>query len=172
VTADNSAQDSEEDADNDQQRSRSPAGNGSRLDDSSRNGSSSAGAVVAGVGALRGGGYQRSTAGNTAKNGAEAGETLSEGLPAYEEDEGYVGGDYNTTNPWEQEDQPVWSFSNLNHTNDSDDAASDAPALGSAAGDLGNRMLEDFGDDEVMGHGGSSPTNEEEVAEIRLVGDD
>jgi hypothetical protein len=42
----------------------------------------------------------------------------------------------------------------------------------SDVGDLGNRMLEDFGDD-AFGARPATPTNEEDdVAEIRLVGDD
>jgi hypothetical protein len=93
-------------------------------------------------------------------------------LPGYE-DEGFADGDYNTGVPWDsQADEPGWSFSNLpKRDNDSDDAASDMPALGSGAGDLGNRMMEDFGD-EGYDQRPATPTNEDDVVDIRLVGDE
>ena len=60
-----------------------------RLGDSSRNGSSSAGAVAAGAVALRAGGYPRSAAANRPKNGvAAASQSDEEELPAYADDEG------------------------------------------------------------------------------------
>ena len=183
--------DSEEDntdADDQQPRSRSPAGNGSRLDGSSRNGSSSAGAVGAGVGALRGGGYQRSAAENLPKNGAGAASLSDdEELPPYDDvDEGFAEETFNT-NPWDSTDQPVWSFNSLNDSNarnngDSDDdgIASDTGAQGSVGDsmELRDRMMEDFGDDDgavkgQWGGGMGTPVTqqEDEVAEIRLVGD-
>jgi ubiquitin carboxyl-terminal hydrolase 4/11/15 len=189
VTADISNPDSDEDNDA-EIRSRSPAGNGLRLGDSSRNGSSSAGAVAAGAVALRGGGYPRSAAANRPKNEVAAASPSDDEdeLPAYGEDEGYADDvPYNTnTNIWEDTDQPAWSFNGLNSTglggrnNDSDDDGipSDTGALGSEAdGDLGDRLLEDFGDDGAVksGWGGvGTPVTQQddEVAEIRLVGDD
>lgn len=161
-----------------------------RLGDSSRNGSSSAGAVAAGAVALRGGGYPRSAAANRPKNEVAAASPSDDEdeLPAYGEDEGYADDvPYNTnTNIWEDTDQPAWSFNGLNSTglggrnNDSDDDGipSDTGALGSEAdGDLGDRLLEDFGDDGAVksGWGGvGTPVTQQddEVAEIRLVGDD
>ncbi|EDU42662.1 ubiquitin carboxyl-terminal hydrolase 19 [Pyrenophora tritici-repentis Pt-1C-BFP] len=175
--------------DDQQPRSRSPAGNGSRLDGSSRNGSSTAGALGAGVGALRGGGYQRSAAENLPKNGAGAASLSDEELPSYEDvDEGFAEESYGTT-PWEGissiNDQPLWSFNSLNdgnarNTADSDDdgIASDTGAQGSVGDsmELRDRLMEDFGDDEGPGKGpwsggmGTPVTQQEDdVAEIRLV---
>ncbi|CAO2651374.1 Nn.00g039440.m01.CDS01 [Neocucurbitaria sp. VM-36] len=199
VTAENSP-DSEEDNDADEQRSRSPAGNGLRLGDSSRNGSSSAGAAAAGVGALRGGGSQLSAAASRPRNAAAAANPSDDEMdtlpPAYaaSEDEGFhdasetdfVSDMYAPLTSYP--DDPVWSFDNLNHSRshdqDFDDAASDAPNLGSVNGndDLSSRMLEDFGDDIGTGPRVSTPTeglqvtlgddhSDEEVAEIRLRGD-
>jgi hypothetical protein len=88
-------------------------------------------------------------------------------LPGYE-DEGFADGDYSTGVPWDDQDEPVWSFSGVpKRDNDSDDAASDVPALGSGAGDLGNRLMEDFGDQRP-----ATPANEDEVVDIRLAGDE
>ncbi|CAI9626281.1 unnamed protein product [Alternaria burnsii] len=188
VTADISNPGSDEDNDT-ELRSRSPAGNGLRLGDSSRNGSSSAGAVAAGAVALRAGGYPRSAAANRPKNGvAAASQSDEEELPAYADDEGYADEiPYNTsTNVWDDADQPVWSFNSLNSTgpggrNDSDDdgIASDTGALGSEADEsgLGNRLIEDFGDDGPVKSGWSGVNTpithqDDEVAEIRLVGDE
>ena len=193
VTADVSNPDSDEenntDADDQQARSRSPAGNGLRLGDSSRNGSSSAGAVGAGAAVLRGDGYQRSAAGNRPKNGAAAANLSDdddEDLPPYaDEDEGFAEDSYNT-NPWAaaETDRPMWSFNALSdnpvrNDNDSDTGgvASDTGAASTGDGmELSDRLLEDFGDDEPIkgGWGGvGTPVTqqEDEVAEIRLTGD-
>ena len=150
-------------------RTESPAGNGLRLDGSSRNGSSSAFAAGAGVGALRGAGS--GAAGNPALKGAGA--AMDDELP--ESDEGYVAGDddepasrYGSlyapllTNP-----QPAWSFNDLHPDGDEtgdvfdDDASSNAPNL--AGESLGDRLLEDFGDEmgDVMHHPGmGTPTGD------------
>ncbi|RAR01296.1 cysteine proteinase [Stemphylium lycopersici] len=187
VTADVSSPDSDDDntdADDQQARSRSPAGNGLRLGDSSRNGSSSAGAVGAGAGVLRGGGYQRSAVGSRPKSGAAAESLSDDELPAYgDDDEGYAE-DSNPSNPWAAEtDQPIWSFSGINGNSIRNDNDSDTGGMASDTGaastgdnmELKNRLLEDFGDDEpVKGSwtGAATPvTQEDEVAEIRLAGD-
>ncbi|KAF1942844.1 cysteine proteinase [Clathrospora elynae] len=188
VTADSSPDSDEDNNEDGPQRSRSPSGNGLRLGDSSRNGSSSAGAAVAGVGALRGGGLALSAAGNHRRNGAGAGNLSDEdeiGMPppAYDgNDEGYddaentIGDLYTPLDRWDSNsDQPMWSFNNLDSTTrnrDSDDAASDAPASVGGDNDLRSRMLEDFGEELGTRPGVSTPTREEDVAEIRLVGDD
>jgi ubiquitin carboxyl-terminal hydrolase 4/11/15 len=186
VTADISNPDSDEDADDQQLRSRSPAGNGLRLGDSSRNGSSSAGAVAAGAVALRGGGYPRSAAANRPKSGVAAGSLSDDDeLPPYGDDEGYDDNAPYASNPWEPEtDQPVWSFSGLGstqmgRTNDSDDdgAASDTGAIGSVGdGEMRDRM-QDFVDDGPVksswdGVGSPVTQQDDEVAEIRLIGED
>lgn len=193
VTADVSNPDSDDedntDADDQQGRSRSPAGNGLRLGDSSRNGSSSAGAVGAGAAVLRGDGYQRSAAENRQKSGAAAvnlSDDDDEDLPPYaDEDEGFVEDSYNNNTPWiTDNDRPMWSFNALSdnpirNDNDSDTAgvASDTGAASTGDGmDLSDRLLEDFGDDEpIKGAWGGVATpvaqQDDEVAEIRLVGD-
>jgi len=195
VASAGSNQDSEED-EGDEQHSNSPTGNGLRLGDSSRNGSSSAGAVAAGVEVLRGGGSQLSAAGSHLRKGTSA-ESLSEDemamLPSYA-DEGYHEAedtsDFNLNDvsaPSGRHDQPLWSFQGLNHSGttgqESDDAASDAPNLGSLGGDdLSTRMLQDFGDDIGTRPGMSTPIEgippllggedrDDDVAEIRLRGD-
>ncbi|KAF2629310.1 UCH-domain-containing protein [Macroventuria anomochaeta] len=151
-------------------RSRSPAGNGSRLGGSSRNGSSRAGAAGAGAGVLRGDGSALSAAatpqGSLTRNGAGV-ETLDGPSPPYyyddetfHEDEGFSGIDtegggmmYGPLAPAYMRDEPQWSFDALGGStrgNDSDDASSNAPALGSDNGEsLAERMMEDFGDDEL-----------------------
>lgn len=165
------SQNSEDDADEaylDAPRPGSPAGNGSRLGDLSRNGSSSAGAIAAGVGALRGAGSALSVAGSRLKNGVAAAESnLSddeidvdvdadadmETLPSYSHDEGYednedASGEYSGYPHANAYDNPIWSFNNLNDRDDGSDVASDVPALGSMGGeDLNSRMLEDFGEE-------------------------
>lgn len=163
ATSQNSEDDAD-DADTDAPRSRSPAGNGLRLGDLSRNGSSSAGAIVAGVGALRGAGSALSVVGSRLKNGVAAvGTNLSdeetdadaemETLPSYTHDEGYednedASGDYGAYTHANSYDNPLWSFNSLNDRDNGSDVASDMPALGSMGGeDLNSRMLEDFGDE-------------------------
>ena len=187
---------SEEDSEA-ENRSRSPAGNGSRLGDSSRNGSSRAGAAGAGAGALHGDGSALSVAvtpqGNLAKSGAGVGTQEDNSPPSYNDETFYEGNNFNDIDadasgmPYgplapSYLDEPAWSFDNLggsNRANDSDDVASDAPDLGSDNGEyLEQRMLEDFGDDELGTHPGAStpvhsfrPVTEgddEEVAEIRF----
>jgi ubiquitin carboxyl-terminal hydrolase 4/11/15 len=159
-------------------RTQSPAGNGLRLDGSSRNGSSSAFAAGAGAGALRGAGS--GGAGNLASNGAEA-ETHDE-LPDYE-DEGYGAGDddgpaqYTSLNP-------SWGFNNLNTVEGSahddvfaDDASSNIPNL--AGDDLKDRLLTDFGDElgDVGHHHPGTPNvnvqegmlqDDDDVVDIRI----
>ncbi|KAJ4363376.1 hypothetical protein N0V83_009669 [Neocucurbitaria cava] len=211
IVAADSRPDSEDDADDDEQRSRSPAGNGLRLGDSSRNGSSSAGAVGAGVGALRGGGSQLSAVASRPRNGAAAANHVTNDAddddeldtlpPAYggaaSEDEGfhdaseadYVSQMYAPLNNYT--DDAVWNFNALDRgeDRDPDDAASDAPNLGSVNGnsdDLSSRMLEDFGDEigsaprvstptdrlqVTLGDHGDDDDSDGEVAEIRLRGD-
>ncbi|KAF2846418.1 cysteine proteinase [Plenodomus tracheiphilus IPT5] len=178
VTAANSqnSEDDADDADTDALRSRSPAGNGSRLGDSSRNGSSSAGAIAAGVGALRGAGSALSVVGSRLKNGvAAAGTSLSDDetdadadmdtLPPYNHDEGYddnedAQGEYTTgythANSY---DQPMWSFNSLRNRDDGSDVASDMPALlGSSGGEeLESRLMEDFGDEMGVRAGVGTP---------------
>jgi ubiquitin carboxyl-terminal hydrolase 4/11/15 len=155
--------------------SREPAGNGLRLDGLSRNGSSSALHVV-GAGALRGGSDE--AAGNLVPSGVAAGD--EEELPGYD-DEGYGAGEDEGFGSYESY-EPVWNFSNVERRSSNigsddddvfDDAASNAPNMGSMVGeDLGNRILEDFGDD-VIGQDGmvpgmSTPLEEEPVVDVRL----
>ncbi|KAF2732115.1 UCH-domain-containing protein [Polyplosphaeria fusca] len=188
--------DDADDSDEAKSRNASPSGNGSRLGDSSRNGSSSGGAAAAG--ALRGAGS--ALAANRAQNGAAAGtadadeDEIDDTLPpAY--DEGYGGDEDDTINtvdihtlyaPLFQQARnlpsPQWNFSSIDQTQEEDDVydetASNAPNMGSRAGDdLDNRMLEDFGD-EPMHPGMGTPQLEDEgipdllddepAAEIRL----
>lgn len=193
VTADVSNPDSDDenntDADDQQTRSRSPAGNGLRLGDSSRNGSSSAGAVGAGAAVLRGDGYQRSAAGSRPKSGAAAvnlSDEDDEDLPPYaDEDEGYAEDSY-STNPWTagDSDRPMWSFNALSENTIRNDNDSDTGGVASDTGaastgdsmELSNRLLEDFGDEEPIkgrwdGVGTPVLQQEDEVAEIRLAGE-
>lgn len=168
--------DSEDDAEEKGSRnpSREPAGNGLRLDGSSRNGSSSALHVV-GAGALRDG--LDEAAGSLVPSGAAAGD--EEELPAYD-DEGYGAGEDEGFGGYGSY-EPVWNFANVGRRGSDmasedevfDDAASNAPNMGSMVGeDLGNRILEDFGDD-VIGQDGmvpgmSTPLEEEPVVDVRL----
>lgn len=181
---------SDEDSDT-ENRSRSPAGNGLRLGGSSRNGSSRAGAVGAGAVALRGDGSALSAVaipqGIPARN--EAGLETLDGVspPVYYEDETL--GEDADSDPIDTQtsnmigplapaymDQPVWSFASIgdsNHRNDSDDASSNAPALGSDSGDdLQGRLLEDFGDEDATLHSFEHrPTgndDDDEVADIHV----
>ncbi|XPS80390.1 Ubiquitinyl hydrolase 1 [Ascochyta lentis] len=182
---------SEEDSDT-ENRSRSPAGNGSRLGGSSRNGSSRTGAPRAGAEALHGGGSALSAAATPRESGAGV-ETLEGNSPPLYDDETFYEENnfssidtdagsmmYGPLAPSYLNDEPAWSFDNLgspNHANDSDDVASDAPNLGSDNGEyLEQRMLEDFGDDEIH-PGASTPMHtfqpvsrgdEEEVQEIHV----
>lgn len=178
-------------------RSRSPAGNGSRLGGSSRNGSSRAGAAGAGAGVLRGDGSALSAAatpqGSLARNGVSL-ETLDGTSPpgyddeTFGDDEGFSGIDaegggsmmYGPIAPRYLDDGPTWSFDTLTAArgNDSDDASSNAPALGSDNGEyLEQRMMEDFGDDGAPSYPGTSTPmhfeppsgiDDEEVKEIRI----
>jgi ubiquitin carboxyl-terminal hydrolase 4/11/15 len=164
-------------------RTQSPAGNGLRLDGSSRNGSSSAFAAGAGAAALRGAGS--GAAGNRASSAAEA-ETHDE-LPDYE-DEGYGAGDddrpgqYNAlvANPQN------WNFDNLSNVQGSapddgdvfdDDTSSNAPNM--AGEELDDRLLTDFGDelgDVGHHHPGTPevnvqegmPRDDDDVVDIRI----
>lgn len=199
VTAANS-QNSEgenDDTDTDAPRSRSPAGNGSRLDDLSRNGSSSAGAIGAGVGVQRGDGSAHSAAGSRLKNGVAAATNHLSDDDADAEmllcDEGYDDNDGAVTGYGGYAyapgaDAAAWSFDHLNSRDDGSDAASDMPALGSIGGeDLSTRLLEDFGDDddddelgtqagvgtpvEGMAQPLQGESDEDSVAEIRLKDD-
>jgi ubiquitin carboxyl-terminal hydrolase 4/11/15 len=110
-----------------------------------------------------------------------------------EMDEGFVDADdmpYAPFGGYADEQGPVWSFDGLGHSSahrrndsDDDDVASDAPNLGSdGAGELDNRLLEDFGDDMLGHHGASTPVEgiqpslggekgDDDVHEIRVVGD-
>lgn len=210
VTAANSPDSEPSSADDDHEpRSRSPAGNGWRLGDSSRNGSSNAGAAAAGVAAQRAAGSQRSAAATLPRSAAAAAsltdddeemDTLpnyaDEGFHDAEEDEdGSI--DHHPTGYYRPSsnsfDEPLWSFNSLSDArnlasggNDTDDAASDAPNLGSVAGDdLSARLREDFSDDDVAmrpGGGVGTPVEgihpslggeggDEDVAEIRLRGE-
>lgn len=175
--------DAEDDVDDKSRNpSREPAGNGLRLDGSSRNGSSSALRVV-GAGALRGGGSDEA-AGSLVRNGVGAATTGDDEIPDYnEDDEGYGAGDDDGTYPFHSlHDDPVWSFTNNvgRRASDAgsdddvfDDTASNAPNMGSTAGEgLNDRILEDFGDD-VIGQDGmvpgmSTPLEEEPVVDVRL----
>jgi ubiquitin carboxyl-terminal hydrolase 4/11/15 len=166
--------------------SRSAAGNGLRLGDSSRNGSSSA--FGAAAGALGGG---STSAGSLPLNGAAAGtadddsEMLDQG-PAPPYDEGYAGGDaddgvfaaetaggfYNGSNNWSFANIPDTHSTTTGDLDDTfDDTASDLPNM--AGEDLQSRMLEDFGDD--MGDGiqpGMSTPLEEVPAQLQDVDED
>lgn len=160
------------------------AGNGQRLGDSSRNGSSSAFGVAAGALALG-----SASAGNLPLNGAAAGtadddsEMLDQGpAPAY--DEGYGGGDGDSVfeeapaYPGFQAINTEWSFAALHQDQQSvttevdedafDDAGSDMPM--GAADDLSSRMLEDFGDElgDGIQPGMSTPLEEEVPPEVIL----
>jgi ubiquitin carboxyl-terminal hydrolase 4/11/15 len=180
------------DSDGANSRTDSPAGNGLRLDGSSRNGSSSAFAVGAGAGALRGGGS--GGAGNPALNGAGA-ETDVE-LPDYDQlDEGYGAGDEDGPSadyapnyaPLLASTDPGWSFDQINNNMDGtgdvfdEDASSNAPNL--AGESLGDRLLEDFGDDlgDVVHHpgmgtpnvsGGMEGLTDDDVVDIRVSPED
>jgi ubiquitin carboxyl-terminal hydrolase 4/11/15 len=170
--------DSEDDAEEKNNSSNEPAGNGLRLDDSSRNGSSSALHVV-GAGALQGGGSDEA-AGSLVRSGVGAG-MVDDELPEYNEDEGYGGGYDDGGLGSYGNYEPVWNFANVGRRGSDagsdedvfDDAASNAPNMGSRTGDdLDNRMLEDFGDD-VIGQDGtlpgmSTPLEEEPVVDVRL----
>lgn len=149
-------------------RAPSPAGEGERLGDFSRNGSSSA-LLGAGAGHQAGGGG--SAAESQARNGAVdselpsyyavTGEQTLEGMDM-EDDEGVAGLDHGSLTLY---DRPSWSFDNLNMSQiiaappGSDlapeeglfDGASDQAAGGSSIGGLseeGNRILADFGEDQ------------------------
>jgi ubiquitin carboxyl-terminal hydrolase 4/11/15 len=204
------AADSELDDDgNDRSRPRnSDSGNGRRLDASSRNGSSSAftagTGVAAGAAVLRGGGsHQHSGRVNLPRSGAgvanlsddEDDSFLTNDGAGDSQDEGFVDAEdiyapLNRYNNYAEDTGPVWSFdgigsSSLQHNaNDSDDVASDAPNLGSDGGEeLGNRLLEDFGDDLLGSHPGvstpvegievsmSGDKDDEDVHEIRVLGE-
>lgn len=191
-----------EDDETDRSRPReSDSGNGQRLDASSRNGSSSAftagTGVAAGAAVLRGGGSQLSR-GSLLKNGVAA-ESQSDdeyGLPPYanndgandEDDEGFVDADettdliddmYAPLHAYSY-DEPIWSFQNVNtsslNNQQSDDAASDMPNLGSEGGEqLQDRIAMDFADDEEMHPGASTPVEsllaDDGVHEIRVAGE-
>jgi len=161
----------------------------------SRNGSSSAGAIGAGVGALQGGGSAHSAVESRLKNGvAVAGSHLSDDDADGETllcDEGYDDVDdtitgYSAYTFAPGRDNAAWSFDRLNSRDNGSDAASDIPALGSIGGeDLTTRLREDFGDEEEgLGTkaGVGTPvegitrrlqgeSDEESVAEIRLKDD-
>jgi ubiquitin carboxyl-terminal hydrolase 4/11/15 len=193
------AADSEaDDDDNNRSRPRnSDSGNGRRLDASSRNGSSSAftagTGVAAGAGVLHGGGsHQHSGRGSLPRNAAGVANLSDDDEDdsllhtndgaADSQDEGFV----DAEDLYQRQDQygtyaddmgPVWSFEGIgssslqqNRLNDSDDVASDTPNLGSDGGEeLGNRLLEDFGDDIVGSHPGvSTPV---EGIEVSMAGD-
>ncbi|UPX21192.1 Ubiquitinyl hydrolase 1 [Ascochyta rabiei] len=178
-------------------RSRSPAGNGSRLGGSSRNGSSRAGAAGAGVGALHEGGSALLAAVTPRGSGAGV-ETLEDNSPpSYDDETFYEENNFNGLDtdagsmmygplaPSYLNDEPAWSFDHIgspNHANDSDDVASDAPNPGSNNGEfLEQRMLEDFGDDEMgTQYGASTPMHtiqplprgdDEEVKDIYVEAD-
>ena len=195
-TAENeNTRDSEaEDDETDRSRPReSDSGNGQGLDGLSRNGSSSAFTVgtgaAAGVAALRGGGSQPSR-GSHLKNGVAA-ENLSDdedGLPPYagnnydNDDEGFHDADdmYGPLQAWNNSnDEPLWSFQSVTNMRNqqSDDAASDMPNLGSDGGEqLQDRLMTDFGDDDVTAPGVSTPIDDsvremDGVHEIRVAGE-
>lgn len=169
--------DSEEDEDEPERPARSlDAGNGQRLDASSRNGSSSAftgtGAGV-GAGVLLGAGSQLSRAAITAGAGAEQ-ENASddEGLPPYsnnvtdDHDEGYGEGPVNYVTG---HDDASWSFDFLNSNPNQRNDDSDNMGSNSAIGSERNRM-DDFDNDDTLGHAGIS-TPVEGIAP-RLGGED
>lgn len=182
--------DAAEESEEEESRNLSPAGNGSRLGDSSRNGSSSAFGAGAGAAVLRGGGS--GAAGSLAAKGAAAvsrdDDDMDDPPPMYDADEGFHDADDDDMqtymNPTDiasiyaplSQQTPVWDFSGIgNRTTTSgtddvfDETASDAPNLGE---DLNDRMLEDFGDDEIMAPGQSTPINEEVPALLGPQGDD
>lgn len=158
-------------------RSRSPAGNGSRLGGSFRNGSSRAGAAGAGAGVLRGAGSALLAAaipqGSLARNGVNPETQDGTSPPDYYDDEtlgddeGFSGIDaeeggsmaYGPIAPRYLHGGPQWSFDGAASTrgDDSDDASSNAPAIDSDNGEyLEQRMLEDFGDDDATPYPGTS----------------
>ncbi|KAF2803650.1 UCH-domain-containing protein [Mytilinidion resinicola] len=160
---------------NSRQGSRSPAGNGLRLDGLSRNGSSSAG-IGAGAGLLLRGGGLASAAGKEAGNhrGTEIQEEdentdvdLDEPLPGYndsgyeDEDNTLVGlGGYSTE---------LWNFAGVpiqdHGMGDDDDMASNAAMGSNESDDLGGRMLQDFGDD-MNQHPGTPQSENDEVPDL------
>ncbi len=181
-------------------RSRSPAGNGSRLGGSSRNGSSRAGAAGAGVEALHEGGSALSGAATHQESLVRSApdlETLEgHSPPDYYDDEtlgdddGFSGVDPERGTmggPWAPGymDRPDWSFNGIssNRGNESDDASSNAPGVGSDSGEyLAERLMEDFGDDDTTYPGTSTPMHtfepasgttddDTEVKEIHIHGD-
>jgi len=175
-TAESDPSPESEDDDTEQDRTSRPleAGNGQRLDASSRNGSSSAfigTGAAAGAAVLRGGGSQLFQAGRTAEVGAGT-ENLTddEGLPPYvgghDQDEGFVDAEYSGPStelfgPYGIHDGPAWSFEGIASSNvarpENSDGDSDMPALGSAGGeDQGTRILQDFGDELHDTHPGIS----------------
>ncbi|KAF2875376.1 hypothetical protein BDV95DRAFT_565032 [Massariosphaeria phaeospora] len=140
--------------------SRSPAGNGLRLGDSSRNGSSSGLGAEAGAVVRHAGGS--ASAENPALNEAGAEARGDEALPSYEEtDEGFVDydqGSFTAIDMYAYQQNPRWSFSGVGQGGDDDEvfeeAASDAPNMGShGEDDLNSRLLEDFGDEVGLGSG-------------------
>jgi ubiquitin carboxyl-terminal hydrolase 4/11 len=151
-----------------------------RLDGSSRNGSSSAFTAGAGVGALRGAGS--GGAGNLALKEAAA-ETQDDELPDY--DEGYGAGDEDVPSaPYggalyaPLHNQPVWNFNSIATLDGTDDvfddaASSNAPNL--AGEDLGDRLLEDFGDElggDVVHHPGMGTPVGGVADDTQDIGDD
>ncbi|KAF2465810.1 UCH-domain-containing protein [Lindgomyces ingoldianus] len=170
------------DATNSRNPSRSPAGNGLRLGDSSRDGSSSAFNGAAAGALLRGGGS--TSAGNQASRGAGVGmaddevmhdaeqEQEQEQPPPYDEgyaddDEGYGRCAVNIASTYDHlYPSPGWGFGGVDNSGVEqvdvgddeevydEDAASAAPNMGSRTGDeLDQRMLEDFGDEIEEGIG-------------------
>jgi ubiquitin carboxyl-terminal hydrolase 4/11/15 len=141
----------------------------------SRNGSSGAGIGV-GAGHLRSGGLASGAAGRGV--GSRAGTaTLEEdestdvdidAPPEYQEDEGvgdespFAGLGYAYHEPWNFANVPINSRDHA--MDDGDDMASDHVAMGSNGGDdLEDRMLQDFGDDQV--HPGT-PMSDDEVPDL------
>lgn len=206
-TPDSDADNDDDETNRSRPRDHTDSGNGQRLDASSRNGSSSASTagtgVVAGAAVLRAGGsHQLSARGSRLKNAHGAGSLSDdEGLLPYandgandqDDDEGFVDAedqvDYvqDMYEPLNRYDDPVWSFgglgtSSFNNQQSDDDVASDAPNLGSDGGEeLGNRLLEDFGDD-ILPAGVSTPVEgiqpslggefgDSDVHEIRVAGE-
>jgi ubiquitin carboxyl-terminal hydrolase 4/11/15 len=145
-----------------------------RLDDSSRNGSSSA--FVAGAGALRGGGL--GGAGSLASNGAVA-EMEDDELPmySYQQDEGYAGGLEDDMSLGMVDDYPhgqqQWSFAKLsvpgagdNDVFHGDDGASDRVDAGSPIEDRMHQFDHDdlTGDFEGLAPGQSTPLGQDEAS--------
>jgi len=160
---------------NSRQNSRSPAGNGLRLDGLSRNGSSSAGIGV-GAGHLRGGGSGSGAAGRGAAAGSH------HGIENQEEDEN-TDVDVDTQPPAYDDEgfaeempfalggfssyQIPWSFNSLEHQHHDhmmrdDDMASDAAM--DDGDNLETRILEDFGDDGDNAHPGTPMSDDEPPA--------